>query len=490
MLEQRLKIGRVVSTEAGPTYSTVDVRLDVGKAVRLGALVYAPVLEEPSETRMVVLRVSDVKENNPYENPLSSQVRDQFFGLRSSIANEDLIRKYLVARTQPIELLTIRDGHSSSEDPYMLASAGTPVYSNLPGLAGEVLGFPKPDSPAGLVLGKVVGGEDKVVLNANNVLPRHILVVGSTGTGKSYLLGKIGEELHRIGIRHVNIDVHGETRAAAEKLGGLNLVPGDSLKVKLSSLEEPEVMAMLPLTHDLHVDIVTKAFINLKRSGRPFTIDDFENESVRVASNYGVKQNTVDIVTARIDTLKQIRVLGQGYDWKNALMQAGAFINVDCRELGHSELRTVVGAIARELIGLRKKREIKPLVISMDEAHLFLPGGHEITTSAQVVSELIRFGRHHGVGLILSSQSPADIDRRIAKITNTRFFFAIEPSELTSVSGLLGDTPPELVANLPRFRVGTCLLVGSRDTVKHAVAVEVGERQTPHGGETPKMIED
>lgn len=486
ILDESAKVGRVVSTESGPTHLIVDVRLDPGKRVRPGALLYAPISEEHSQTVIVVIRVSNVREINPYEDPLSSQVRDQF-GIRSPTKAEDLIRKYFVATTQPIELLTFSDDRVVSEDPYMLATAGTPVYPDFPGIAAEVLGFARPESTGALVIGRIVGSQDGVVLDANKVLPRHILIVGSTGTGKSYLLGKIGEELHRTGIRHVNVDVHGETCAAAEQMQGMNLIPGENLRVRLSSLEEPEIMAMIPLTHDLHVDIVTKAFINLKRSGRPFMIEDFKSESERVAGLYGVKQNTVDIVTARIDTLRQIRMLGEGFDWRHALSQPGAFVNIDCRELTHSELRILVGAIARELIGLRKRGEIYPLVLSMDEAHLFLPGGREITTSARVVSELIRFGRHHGVGLILSSQSPADIDRRIAKITNTRFFFAIEPSELSSVSGLMGDAPPELVANLPRFKVGSCLLIGSRDTIKHAVAVEVGQRVTTHGGVTPQM---
>ena len=123
----------------------------------------------------------------------------------------------------------------------------------------------------------------------------------------------------------------------------------------------------------------------------------------------------------------------------------------------------------------------------MDEAHLFLPSG-DSTASSQVLAELIRMGRHFGVGIIISSQSPADIDRRITKITNTRFIFAIEPSELSSISGLLGDVPPELMKNLPKLRVGTCLLVGSRETVKHSIVIEVGQRRTVDSGVTPPMI--
>jgi hypothetical protein len=180
--------------------------------------------------------------------------------------------------------------------------------------------------------------------------------------------------------------------------------------------------------------------------------------------------------------------LGSGFDWVSDLAPRGALINLDCRELGHHELRIVVGVVARELMALRKKKQIHPLVLSMDEAHLFLPAG-DISPSSQVLAELIRFGRHHGVGIIISSQSPGDIDRRITKITNTRFIFAIEPSELQSVIGLLGDTPAELMQNLPRLKVGTCLLAGSKETVKHSLVMQVSSRKTTHGGETPRMTE-
>jgi DNA helicase HerA-like ATPase len=95
---------------------------------------------------------------------------------------------------------------------------------------------------------------------------------------------------------------------------------------------------------------------------------------------------------------------------------------------------------------------------------------------------------HYGVGIIVSSQSPGDIDRRITKITNTRFIFAIEPSELNSVGGLLGDTPIDLMNNIPRLRVGTCLLAGSRETVKHSMVIQIEKRTTKDSGTTPAMI--
>jgi len=463
--------------------------MDPGMSVRPGQLVYAEVAGSSDADKLVILRVNNATEHNEYENPLSSKVRDQF-GIDSSRGRLDLLRQYVVASTQPIEAVSLTEGGGLvSEDPDIIVPAGTEVYENIPGLSGKVLGFLDPDETGAILLGEGVGGDGvKVVLDANAVLPRHILIAGSTGTGKSYLLGKITEEVERLGIAHVNIDVHGELNAATEELGGETLVPGNDITVKLSSLAEPEVLNMLPLNNQLHIDIVTRAFSNLKKTGRDFSAEALKSQALEVAGSYGSGKSTLGILEARIDTLNGVSILGSGYDWAKALSKPGALINLDCRDLGHNELRIVVGAVARELMKLRGQRKIGPLVLTMDEAHLFLPGG-DSSPSSQVLSELIRFGRHHGVGIIIASQSPSDIDKKIVKITNTRFFFAMEPSELASVSGLLADAPQELIQNLSRLRVGTCLLVGSRETVKHSLVMRVAKRATKHGGETPRMIE-
>jgi Cdc6-like AAA superfamily ATPase len=483
------KIGRVVSTEKSPSFINVDVRLDPGNFVRPGQLLFANIGSHQSENQYAVLRVSSAKEINPYENPLSSSVRDKF-NIESSRGREDLLRKYVVVSTQLIEIISIdENGNFNSEEPSIIVKAGTEVFETMLEMTSSILGFPDSDSPTAISIGTAIGTENiQVNLDANKALSRHFLIVGSTGTGKSYLIGLITEELKRLGIRHINIDVHGELNEATEQLNGQVLLPGKDLTVELSSLQEPEVLSMIPIQHQTHIDIVSRAFLTLKKDKRHFDANDLERRAMVVSDQFGSAKSTKSIVSARILSLNGVSILGSGFDWSKALKDDGALINVDCRDLGHWELTTVVGAVARELMHLRKKGDIEPIVISMDEAHLFLPGGDK-TPSSQVLAELIRMGRHHGVGIIVSSQSPADIDRRITKITNTRFIFAIEPTELKAISGLLGDTPTDLMDNIPRLRVGTCLLAGSRETVKHSLVVKVGKRNTKDGGTTPLFLE-
>ena len=94
------------------------------------------------------------------------------------------------------------------------------------------------------------------------------------------------------------------------------------------------------------------------------------------------------------------------------------------------------------------------------------------------------------MGLILITPSPLDIDRKIVRTTNTRFIFATEPDQLDALRGVFADAPEDIVARLPKFEQGTCLLTGSRETVRHALPIRIRLRKTTHGGETPNFLPD
>ena len=96
-------------------------------------------------------------------------------------------------------------------------------------------------------------------------------------------------------------------------------------------------------------------------------------------------------------------------------------------------------------------------------------------------------GRHIGIGLILTTQSPSDIDRAILKRLLTRFLHAIEPDQLDALRGVFSDASTELVKAMPKMPVGTCILTGAAETIKHATMMDIRERKTTHGGATPPI---
>ena len=125
----------------------------------------------------------------------------------------------------------------------------------------------------------------------------------------------------------------------------------------------------------------------------------------------------------------------------------------------------------------------------MDEAHLIAPNQDDVVTT-QVMREIARIGRHYRIGLIMTTQSPADMDKSVLKRLLTRFIFAIEPDQLESLRGVFADAPEAIIRHLPKLPIGTCVLTGVSETVKHATVIDIRERQTRVGGQTPDIFSD
>jgi len=480
-------VGNVVSDEETPSYSTVLCHLLPGKTTRPGELLMVEIEEG---IHYGLGRVKEGREINPYEAADLSHMRG-LLGLESPSKREDLPRKFKVVWLDLLEELKMEEGNDwRLREPQTIIPAGSKIFRATEETAALAIGLKK-NGDGGVDIGSVVGSENlRVVLDANKVFPRHVLIVGTTGTGKSWLRGVLAEEINTLGIPQVNIDLHGEATEAAKELGGQNLVPGTTLTVKLSSLTEPEVLGLIPYLHELHEQIVSRAFLELKKRAGPqgFGLEEMLKEVDEVGKQFGAKPPTMSIVRARLEALRYVRVIGKGVKWAN-LLKPSAFINIDCRGISHGELQAIAGAVGRELLSLRMRKMVPPLIFSIDEAHMFIPYGEE-SPSSQVLREVIRWGRHYGICLVLITPSPTDIDRKTIRITNTRFIFAIEPDQLDALRGVFADAPEEIIYRLPKLEQGTCLLTGSKETIRHALLVKVKARKTTHGGATPDIISE
>ena len=475
------RVGQVVAGQGSPSFLEVLVLLDPGVEIRPGEYCMA----EIDHGFYGILRVRNAIEVNPYENPSHAHLR-RIINIPHMSPGTNLPRRYVVAYTEPVGELRIEGPDNVTYGPpQKLIPAGCVVYKMSGSVLAKVLGYSVPDDRA-LHIGYLYGTNEPVKLNAFEVLPRHILIVGTTGSGKTYLLGVIVEEICKLKLFSVvNIDFHGDFIKAAGELNGINLRAGKELTVRFRYLEEPELLSILPYMHELHRDIVLEAFRELKEADRDFSIDDLLRKMDEVGRRLGASDHSIHLAKTRVASLKRSRIIGRGIDWEK-MLEPGKFVNIDCRGLTHSELQVLVGALSRELLALRRESVIPPIVFAVDEAHLFIPRKEE-GAGVQVLREAILFGRHYLFCLILVTQSPMDIDGRIIRITNTRFIFALEPDQLAAIKGVFADAPKEFIDMIPKLERGVCLITGSRETVRHAHFVKVRERHTTHGGATPDV---
>jgi DNA helicase HerA-like ATPase len=147
--------------------------------------------------------------------------------------------------------------------------------------------------------------------------------------------------------------------------------------------------------------------------------------------------------------------------------------------------------VLRELQDLRLRNFIPPYVAVIDEAHLFVPQG-EGSPCKQIIREGVRIGRHHGICLVLLTQSPVDIDKGVIRQCNTRLVFALELDQLDAIRGVKADASEEMLRALPKMPRGTCILSGTYESIKHAIPVKIRTRHTKdsEGGKAPPIFDE
>jgi DNA helicase HerA-like ATPase len=188
-------------------------------------------------------------------------------------------------------------------------------------------------------------------------------------------------------------------------------------------------------------------------------------------------------------SIERHNFLGEQTNWDD-LVSKHQVINIDCGNLDQNQLQLIVGATLRELQNLRKAGKIPPYIAVLDEAHLLVPAGDD-TPCKQVIRENVRIGRHYGICMVLITQSPVDIDVKTIRQCNTRFIFALEPDQLEAIRGVKADASEDTLNRLPKMPVGTCLLSGTYETIKHAIPIQIrSDRKTKSGGTTPDIFNE
>jgi len=504
---QRRLLGRVISTASSPSFFALEFRVDPDRVTAPGRFVAVDAQSEDGRDVMVIARVEDVHEVNPHEDALSSTLHN-VLPFDTTYATEGASTViYRVASAEPLEEAELDDDGAVAEirSVASLPKAGSNVYDAGEELTVAALGL-EPDPDAGLHVGQAFGDPDTPIVLGKSVIQRHVFIGGGIGSGKSYTRGVLAEELHAFGIPQVNIDVNGEMIEAAAELGGRNLIPvRDGFTLPLSALSSADVIDAVPsinrgtnmetllrFAHEsLLKDVQTGRRAHFGVAELVANIDECAYVLEMTVGSGGDRRpdrRTVEPTKLRTQSLARLPFLGEPFDWAEELVP-GAIINIDCRGLLLGELRLIAASVARDLQSLARGRRIPFTALSIDEFHLVAPADDSAVTT-QVLREIARVGRHYKLGLILTTQSPSDVDRAILKRLLTRFLHAIEPDQLDALKGVFSDASQDLIRTLPKLPQGVCVLTGAFETVRHATVVQVRRRYTTHGGATPDIFAD
>jgi DNA helicase HerA-like ATPase len=141
---------------------------------------------------------------------------------------------------------------------------------------------------------------------------------------------------------------------------------------------------------------------------------------------------------------------------------------LDLSGVPSSVLTTLVGSILRivyeALYWSREKSEggvHRPLLVVMEEAHRYLSGAKEDASASEIVKRIAKEGRKYGIGAMVVSQRPAEVDETILSQCGTIMALRLSnPEDRTRVKGALPDNLGGLVDLLPVLRTGEAIVAG------------------------------
>ncbi|MFJ5446994.1 ATP-binding protein [Methylobacillus methanolivorans] len=130
-------------------------------------------------------------------------------------------------------------------------------------------------------------------------------------------------------------------------------------------------------------------------------------------------------------------------------------------------LQTVIGALLRILYealfwarNLSQGGKYRPLLIVMEEAHIYLNDDFKGLAS-KVVQRIVKEGRKYGIGAMIVSQRPSEINPTILSQCGT--FFALRlanSSDRSQVTSTLSDNLEGLTNMLPILKTGEAIILG------------------------------
>ncbi len=392
-----------------------------------------------------------------------------------------------------------------------------------------------------LLIGKVAEegkykGE-KVLLDS--VFPHVVFVCGARGSGKSYTVGVILEELAR---KNKNVGV-----IVIDPVGVFwSMRKGNSQDKERSALTEwgllaeslDNVRVLIPAgaggkapketydgifslkTSELTVDDWCLTFglerfdpaaLALERAiskaGVPHTIAELvrilEGDEDLTSKVKGFSKVTRRGLISRLEAAKNWGVLSDKATPVEELSQSGKVVVVDVSFLEEDVASLVVGIIARKVLDIRKSgargealgqvnTPVPPTWLVIDEAHTLIPNNRKTAASAAIV-EYVKQGRRPGCSIVLATQQPSAIDSQVLSqldilISHKLVFYDDIKSVFRRVPTTV-DRKMEDVSFIRTLPLGEAIIADREEGSSRAFVIRIRPRRTQHEGRSALAVE-
>lgn len=398
--------------------------------------------------------------------------------------------------------------------------------------------------------------KSEAFLNGNKFFQRHAVIVGGTGSGKSWTTAQILGQVAKLdNANAIVFDIHGEyTPLQGNGIRHLRIAGTADLE-KNTGLEEgivylPYWLLGYEAMTSMFVDrsdqnapnqtmIMSRAVVEAKRkylkdgghteilnnftidSPIPFSLDDvlkalndINVEMVAGASAGKEKQGDffgkLSRLIQRLENKRTDRRLGflfsgadetLKFDWLDKLVKtlfagtadqdntAGGVKIIDFSEVPSDILPLMVSLVAKIGFSVQQWTPAKsrhPIAIFCDEAHLYIPERHQSggagEISVEIFERIAKEGRKYGVGLVVVSQRPSEVNRTVlSQCSNLIAMRLTNGDDQSVVRKLLPDSLGGFSDLLPVLDTGEALVVGDASLLPTRIRI-TEPLQKPNSG--------
>jgi len=160
-------------------------------------------------------------------------------------------------------------------------------------------------------------------------------------------------------------------------------------------------------------------------------------------------------------------------------------------------LQTTIGALLRLLYealfwgrNLSQGGKERPLLLVMEEAHIYLNDDFKGMAS-KVVQRIVKEGRKYGVGAMIVSQRPSEINSTILSQCGT--FFALRLSNAIDrghIKSAISDNLDGLTSMLPMLRTGEAIILGEAVKLPMRTTIEAPSRNRRPDSQDPIVYDE
>lgn len=383
-------------------------------------------------------------------------------------------------------------------------------------------------------LGEHVGaGGAPCYADLNELLGKHTAVLGSTGSGKSAATAAIIHSLLERGVnagyakwnpRIVILDPHNEYGAAFPAASRLSTDDG-TLRLPYWLLSFQELVALLigktEFVATSQANIVKSALTDARVEGAtalsldshritvdspvPFKLATFRGKIESDKPTQASKQDSHNSILQKLDVLTaDARLNFLMTEWAGGTTDP--FPSVVTQLIGDGPIPRVVdlsgvpnevagvasAVIARTLFNLKvwqsaEERVCDPVLLVCEEAHRYVPnrGEAQYEAAQEAIRRIAKEGRKYGVGLLLVSQRPSEVEATVLSQCNSWIVLRVtNDADREHVKSILPDSMAGLTKMLSGLRRQEAIFVGQAAMLPSRIMIrDLEDHQLPRSND-------